>query len=83
MTDTTAWTRCDETLPELDKLVWLADTERIWIGARADDVDGWVWARAYGDPDWHKSSGWFTNELEADDDHPTHWAPLPDPPEQE
>ena len=70
---------CDDNLPPLDEIVWLWDGQRIWIGGRADDCDGWLWGNTYGTV-WHNGAKW-EGDLETDEEYkPTHWMPMPDPP---
>jgi hypothetical protein len=69
----------DENLPPLDQIVWLWDGKGIWIGGRADDVDGWLWGNTYRDP-WWDGEKWDGQLLTDDDYKPTHWKPLPEPP---
>ena len=78
------WIACAERLPELDEIVWLYQpgTEGIWIGVRADDVEGWLWGNAHGSM-WWNGQRWDA-DMETDDDYkPTHWMPLPTPPNTE
>ena len=64
-----------ETLPPLDEPVWLIDGDRIWIGGRADDVDGWLWGDCYGNFWWNGQK--WVGEIHTDDEYkPTKWAPL-------
>jgi hypothetical protein len=74
------WTPVTESLPDLDVPVWLTDGKVIWIGARSDSEDGWLWGHCYDG--WCYSKGlWLTSRVDTDDDYrPTHWAHLPRPP---
>lgn len=68
-----------DNLPPLDEIVWLWDGRIMWIGGRADDSDGWLWANTYGRA-WHDGKKWH-GDLETDDDYkPTHWMRMPQPP---
>ena len=71
----------DDNMPPLDEIVWLWDGQRIWIGGRADDCDGWLWGNTYGAV-WRSGAKW-DGDLETDDDYnPTHWMRLPEPPNE-
>jgi hypothetical protein len=78
------WIPVTEALPPLEVPVWLIDKDKnIWIGARSDSEDGWLWGRCYDG--WYYSKGrWLTSRVETDEDYrPAHWAHLPQPPEKE
>jgi len=69
----------EDNLPGLDEIVWLWDGKIMWVGGRADDGDGWLWANTYFNV-WHNGTRW-DGDLEVDDDYkPTHWKRLPDSP---
>jgi hypothetical protein len=74
------WTPVSESLPSFDVPVWLTDGKVIWIGARTDDPEGWLWGKTYGTE--HYSRGqWVADDIEVDEDYrPTHWSHLPQPP---
>jgi FtsZ-binding cell division protein ZapB len=75
------WIPVTESLPPFDVPVWLIDKNKnIWIGARSDSEDGWLWGHCYDG--WFYSKGlWLTSRVDTDDNyHPTHWAHLPEPP---
>ena len=73
------WAAVTDTMPPLDEIVWLWNGSRIWIGGRAWDCDGWLWGNTYNHI-WHNGTKW-DGEIETDDDYkPTHWMPLPQPP---
>lgn len=76
------WISVEAVLPDLDVPVFLWDGEDVWVGARGDDADGWLWGTTYGNHYWNrKMQRWETSDNEADDDYqPTHWMPLPGPP---
>lgn len=67
------------TLPPFDQPVWLSDGKQVWIGGRSDDADGWLWTQAVGLPYIH--NGEWKCDMEFEDLNPTHWQPLPPPPE--
>jgi hypothetical protein len=73
------WISIDERLPELDIPVWLACGDNLFIGCRNDDGDGWLWCNCYGSMYWDKTK-WSSFDADADDYLPTHWMPLPTPP---
>jgi hypothetical protein len=76
------WKLTSEELPPLDEIVWLYDAANEvgpWIGCRADDADGWLWANAYGSM-WWNGQKWDADAETDDDYHPTHWMPMPYPP---
>ena len=78
-----AWREVAAEMPELDQIVWLYDAaQRVgpWIGARADSGEGWLWCRGYGSEWWSESNSRWDADLEDTDDKPTHWMPLPFPP---
>ena len=75
------WKLTNAELPPLDEIVWLYDDANKvgpWIGCRADDDDGWLWARSV-EQMWWNGQKWDA-DAETDDYHPTHWMPLPYPP---
>jgi hypothetical protein len=76
------WTPVTESLPPFDVPVWLIDTDgNIWIGARSDSEDGWLWGRCYDGWYYCNRGLWLASCVETDDAyHPTHWANLPQPP---
>jgi hypothetical protein len=59
--------------------VWLymPEVRQPLIGCITYD-DGWCWARCYDDF-WY-DLGWRTSTAEMDDLQPSHWLPLPEPP---
>lgn len=66
-------------LPDIGQMVWLHENGRTWIGSRDDGGDGWMWGNSYGHI-WHNGEQW-DGDCEQDDDYsPTHWMPLPTPP---
>lgn len=70
----------EDNLPELEEIVWLFDGERIWVGGRTDDPEGWLWGDTYGDFWTIKENGvlrWIGNLVTDDDYKPTLWMPLP------
>ncbi|MEE1914972.1 DUF551 domain-containing protein [Pseudomonas asiatica] len=77
-----AWIKCSDRLPDLDQPVFLRADEVSGIGCRADIHDGnWGWAWALNPP-IHDEAGWFVDGYELDDFEPTHWQPLPSPPNE-
>jgi hypothetical protein len=73
------WIACTERLPELEEIVWLHQDGIMWIGCRTDDADGWLWANSYATI-WWNGQKWDA-DAETDSDYkPTHWMPLPTPP---
>ena len=78
------WKLTSEELPPCELPVWLYDAEKKlgpYIGCRTDDADGWLWARCYDSHWWdEKEQRWQASDADEDDDKPTHWMPLPYPP---
>lgn len=74
------WLKVTEDNPKLGDIVWLWDGKTIWIGGREMvDSEYWLWGKTYGST-WHNCEKWDA-DLETDDDYkPTHWLPLPSPP---
>jgi hypothetical protein len=70
------WIPVTEALPPLEVPVWLTDRFGIWIGARTDDPEGWLWGKTYG-TEYYSRGQWVANDIEVEDDRPTHWAHLP------
>ena len=74
-----AWVPVSESsMPAMGQIVWLWDGQQIWIGGRDDSGDGWLWGNTYGTI-WWQGEDW-DGDLEEDDYTPTHWMPLPNPP---
>jgi len=80
------WTPVAAGLPALGMPVWLYEPGRgIWVGARADTGDGWLWGNTYGSHYYAETTGgagaWqcFDND-DGDDYGPTFWMPLPEAP---
>ncbi len=76
------WRRVEDGLPPIGVPVWLyvPDLGQPMLGSREDGEDGWCWCRCYGEP-WY-DKGWHISDAEQDDDyHPSHWMPLPEPPQ--
>lgn len=70
---------CQKSMPAFGQIVWLFDGKRVWLGGCEDDGEGWLWGNTYGQI-WHNGMNW-DGDLETDDDYkPTHWMPLPEPP---
>jgi hypothetical protein len=70
----------DECLPPLDIPVWLymPEIRQPLIGCRTEHNGEWCWARCYDDI-WFDGA-WKTSTAEMDDMKPSHWMPLPLPP---
>lgn len=75
-----AWIPVEQELPPMDVPVWLylPDIRQPVIGCRSDGGEGWLWCRCYDDY-WFDGE-WKTSTADADDDKPSHWMPLPLPP---
>lgn len=77
------WTPVAAVLPDLGVPVWLYEPGRsMWVGAREDTGDGWLWGNTYGSHYYAESSRgvgrWAYHDNEQDDDYaPTFWMPLP------
>lgn len=71
-----------ERLPPEDVPVWIYDPNlrQPIIGCRSDGCEGWLWCRCYDDF-YYLNGEWKTDRAEADDLLPTHWLPLPEPPD--
>jgi hypothetical protein len=75
------WIPVTERLPEMDVPVWLAEAGDIYVGGRSDSGDGWLWCNCYCSH-YFTDKGWACGDMEMDDDYqPTHWMPLPEPPD--
>jgi hypothetical protein len=80
------WIPVAVALPEMDVPVWLYEPSRgIWVGARGDTGDGWLWGNTYGSHYHATTTGgkgyWRCHDNDADDDYsPTFWMALPEPP---
>ena len=75
------WIEIEDQLPDLEIPVWLWGPEDgIWIGARTDDGDGYLWGSSYGSQYRDANGCWKSEDMEVDDYHPTHWMPLPNIP---
>jgi hypothetical protein len=74
-----SWIAVSELLPEMDRPVWLVDASgHVWIGARGDTGDGWLWGNAYDSLYRDVAGNIESSDNEADDDYqPTHWHELP------
>jgi hypothetical protein len=78
-----AWVPTADTarLPPFDVPVWVYEDGYCYIACRADDSDGWLWAKCYTLPYLDKAGRWQTVDAEIDDEYlPTLWQPLPEPP---
>jgi len=75
------WISVKDKLPPVDVPVWIYDPEigGPIIGGRSDGGEGWLWCECYGQ---HWYDGWQASDFEQDDITPTHWMPLPDPPDE-
>lgn len=69
-------------LPPLETPVWLymPEVRKPMIGCRTEDDGAWFWARCYDDF-WFDGQ-WKTSTAEMDDLKPSHWMPLPLPPDE-
>jgi len=78
-----AWTPVEAGLPALYMPVWLYEPGRgIWIGARGDAGDGWLWGSTNGSHYYAETTGgvgaWRFREIDVSHDYrPTFWMPLP------
>ena len=70
-------------LPPIEIPVWLymPEIRQPMIGCRTEDDGAWYWARCYDDF-WFDGQ-WKTSTAEMDDLKPSHWMPLPLPPNVE
>ena len=75
------WRLIDETPPPDETPVWLYEDGRIYIGEWVHDGYAWLFARCFSVPWWDDERGWRADDSEADDYAPTHWRPLPQPPD--
>lgn len=75
-----AWIPIERDLPPMDVPVWLylPNIRQPVIGCRSAGGEGWLWCRSYDDY-WFDGT-WKTSTAEADGDEPSHWMPLPYPP---
>lgn len=74
------WISVNDRLPAFHVPVWLCEEGRMFIGARCDESDGWLWGHCY-DSQYLDNGVWRSDCIEADDDYqPTHWMALPSPP---
>ena len=76
------WIPVTERLPEIGVPVWLIYGDQIWIGARCDAGDVWLWGKCYDRP-WIEDGIWKC-DAETDDEYTvTSWMSLPAPPAEE
>lgn len=87
------WISIDDRLPELDEMVWLFENGNIYIGCRCDfDNEGWLWCKTYDAAEFRRvlkkgrcsyGTGWDMAPESDYDYKPSHWMPLPEPPQPE
>jgi hypothetical protein len=74
------WRLIAEELPPNETPVWLWDGTHCFIGEHVYDGGGWLFATCFHVPWWDQDYGWRADDSETDDYAPTHWRPLPQPP---
>lgn len=73
------WVKCEDSLPELDDMVWLRfGDDSMVIGERSSSTDGWMWSACYAP--YFDNGKWEYVDGEPLDEDPTHWMSLPEPP---
>lgn len=74
------WRLIAEELPPNETPVWLWDGTHCFIGEHVYDGGWWLFAKCFHVPWWDQDYGWRADDSETDDYAPTHWRPLPQPP---
>ena len=81
MPQCTCWRKVDDELPPDETPVWLWDGTHCFIGEWVHDGYSWLFAKCFDVPWYDINHGWRADNSDADDYGPTHWRPLPQPPD--